>query len=45
MGLESEGTEVVDVLTYGSETTKPQSVDIVTATIHSKVGNQINILF
>ena len=45
LGLESEGTEVVNIKTFGSETTKLQSVDSVTATIHSKEGNQINVLF
>ena len=45
LGLESEGTEVVNIKTLGSETTKSQSVDSVTASIHSKEGNQINDLF
>ena len=45
LGLELEGTEVVNIKTFGSETTKSKSVDAVTATIHSKEGNQINILF
>ena len=45
LGPESEGTEVVNIKTFGSETTKSQSVDAVTATIHSKEGNEINILF
>ena len=45
LGLETECTEVVNIKTFGSETTKTQTVDVVTASIHTKEGNQMNILF
>ena len=45
LGLESDGMHVVNIKAFGSETTKSQSVDAVTATMHSKEGNQINNLF
>ena len=45
LGLETVNTEVVNIKTFGSEITRIQTVDVVTASIHSKEGNHINILF
>jgi len=40
-----ECTEVVNIKTFGSETTRTQTVDVITASIHIKTGYPINILF
>jgi len=41
----TECTEVVNIKTFGSETTKTKTVDVVTVSIHPKKGSPINILF
>ena len=45
LGLVTECTELANIKTFGSETTKMQTVDVVTASIHPKEGSPINILF
>ena len=45
LGLETESTEVVNIKTFGSEITRTQAVDVVTASICSKDGSHINVLF
>ena len=45
LGLNTECSEVVNIKTFGSETTKTQTVDVVTASIHFKEGTKINISF
>ena len=45
LGLDTECSEVVNIKTFGSETTKTQTVDVVTASIHLKEGTEISISF
>ena len=45
LGLEIECKEVMNIKTFGSETSRIQTVDVITALIRPKEGNKINILF
>ena len=45
LGLESERAEEVHIQTFGSENTRTQTVEIVTATIAFKEGGSIQVLF
>jgi len=45
LGLQTECTEVVNIKTFGSDTTRAQTVDVITASIHIKTGYPNNILF
>jgi len=38
LGLQTECTEVVSIKTFGSETTRAQTVDVVTASMHIKTS-------
>ena len=45
LGLESERAEEVYIQTFGSENTRTQTVELVTATIALKEGGSTQVLF
>jgi len=45
LGLDTDSTEMVNIKTFGTETTRAQAVDVVTVSICSKEGSHINVLF
>ena len=45
LGLVTGRTEVVSKRTFGSKTTRTQTVELVTAAIMPKEGGHINVLF